>query len=259
MLKTTTLILALSALAFPAIAAENPFTGTWKLNQAKSDLKGQPFTITSLSDNKFRFTYGSAVDFTIKADGTDQATFPGATWAITIKDPNTWDIVFQTNGMKTGTATWTLAPDGKSLSNKFRVIRPDGSESESTSASKRVSGSGGFAGTWQSTDVSLGDASLMQIEASPNGGLVVSWPSDKVSMHVTLDGKEFAVEGPTVIKGLTSSVTGMGSHAMRLTDKLNGKVMDKADWMVSPDGKLLTITQHDAGVKKATVTVYDRQ
>ena len=259
MLKTTSLILALSALAFPVIAAENPFTGTWKLNQGKSDLKGQLFTIASLGDNKFRFTYGSAVDFTVKADGTDQATFPGATWAITIKDPNTWDMVYKTNGTKTGTATWTLAPDGKSSSNKFKGIRPDGSESESTATSKRVSGSGGFAGTWQSTEVSLSNVSLMQIDASPNGGLAVSWPSDKVSMKVTLDGKEFAVEGPTVIKGSTSSAKEMGSHAMRMTDKLNGKVMDTADWKVSPDGKLLTITEHDAGVKKATVTVYDRQ
>jgi hypothetical protein len=34
----TTLLLALSALALPVVVAENPFIGTWKLNQTKSDL-----------------------------------------------------------------------------------------------------------------------------------------------------------------------------------------------------------------------------
>jgi hypothetical protein len=258
MLKTT-LLLALSTLALPAIAAENPFTGTWKLNTGKSDLKGQTVTIASLPGNKFRFIYGTAVDFTIQADGTDQVSFPGATWAITVKDPNTWDQVYKTNGIKTGTATWSLAPDGKSFSGKFKGIRPDGSEFENASTYKRVSGSGGFAGVWQSTDVSLSNVSLLHIEASPNGGLAVSWPSDKVSMHVSLDGKDFAVEGPTVLKGWTASATRMGSHAMRITDKLSGKVMDTADWKVSPDGKVLTIIEHDAGVEKPTTSVYDRQ
>jgi hypothetical protein len=259
MLKKTALLLALSALALPIVAAENPFIGTWKFNQAKSDLKGQLSSIAALGDNKFRLTYGSAVDFTVKADGTDQATFPGATWAITINDPNTWELVFKANGIKTGTTTWTLAPDGKSFTGKFKGIRPDGSEFESTSTSKRVSGSGGFAGTWQSTDVSLSNVSLMQIEALPNGGLAVSWPSDKVSMNVTLDGKDFAVEGPTILKDSMSSAKPMGSHAMQITDKISGKVMDKTDWKVSPDGKVLTMTEHDAGVKKAAVSVYDRQ
>jgi hypothetical protein len=44
-----------------------------------------------------------------------------------------------------------------------------------------------------------------------------------------------------------------------MTDKLSGKVMDTTDWKLSSDGKVLTLTEHDAGEKKATVAVYDRQ
>lgn len=144
MLKRATRLLAVCALSLAAFSAANPFVGTWKFNQEKSDLKGQIYTITSLGDNKFRFTFGTAQDFTIKADGTDQTSLPGVTWAITIKDPNTWEQVYKTNGTKTGTATWLLAPDGKSFSGKFKGIRPDGSEFESTLSFKRVSGSTGF-------------------------------------------------------------------------------------------------------------------
>ena len=258
MLKRTTRLLAVCALSLPAFSA-NPFVGTWKFNQEKSDLKGQTQTIASLGDNLYRVTFGTAQDFTIKADGTDQASLPGATMALTIKDPNTWESVYKANGTKTGTATWTLSADGKSVSGKFKGIRPDGSEFEVAQAFKRVSGSSGFAGTWQSTDVTLSNPSLLQIDASANGGLAVSWPSDKVAMTVTLDGNDFAVEGPTVLKGSTASAKQIDTHLIRMTDKLNGKVMDTTDWKLSSDGKVLTLTEHDAGVKKATVSVYDRQ
>jgi len=259
MLQRIPLLLAACALQLPVFSAANPFAGTWKFNQAKSDLKGQTYTIASLGDNRFRFTFGSAQDFTINADGTDQTSLPGTTVAITVKDPNTWELVFKTNGTKTGTATCSLAADGKSQACKFTVIRPDGSEVENTFVDHRVSGSGGFAGVWQRASMTLGNPSLLQIDASPNGNLAVSWPSDKVSMTVTLDGNDFAVEGPTVVKGATASATRKGAHSIRMTDKLNGKVLDTADWKVSSDGKVLTITEHDAGVKKATVSVYDRQ
>jgi hypothetical protein len=48
MLKTSVVFLAASALALPAFSATDPFVGTWKLNQEKSDLKGQTQTIASL-------------------------------------------------------------------------------------------------------------------------------------------------------------------------------------------------------------------
>jgi len=258
MWKKVTVLFAACVLSLPAFSADEPFVGTWKLNQAKSDLKGQTETIASLGDNKFRFTYGSAVAFDIKADGTDQTSLPGATLAITIKDPNTWEIVSKTNGTTTGTATWTLSADGKSISDKGKSTRPDGSEVESTGTLKRVSGSGGFAGTWQITDLSINNPSLLQIETS-TGGLVVSYPSDKVTMTVTFDGKEFPVEGPTVLKGSTASAKRIDTHFIRMTDRLNGKVMDTTDWKLSADGKVLTQTEHDAGEKKATVAVFDRQ
>lgn len=157
-----------------------------------------------------------------------------------------------------GTGTWTLSSDGKSISDKFNGKRPDGSQFVNTSTMKRISGSGGFAGTWQTADLTLSDPSLLQIEAS-SGGLAVSWPSDKVTMAVTFDGKDFPVDGPTVPKGWTSSAKRVHPDLIRMTDTLSGKVMNTTDWKLSSDGKVLTITEHDSGEKKATVSVFDRQ
>jgi len=179
--------------------------------------------------------------------------------AITIQDPNTWKLIEKSNGTTTATETWTLSQDGKLISAVAKGVRPDGSEFENHAAFKRIASSGGFAGTWQVEDVKLSSPSLLQIDASGTDGLTVSFPSDKVTMTISLDGKECPVEGPIVLKGSTVSAKRIGSHALKLTDKLNAKVMDTTDWKLSPDGKVLTMTEHDSGVKKPVVSVYDRQ
>jgi len=48
MLKHSFTFLAAFVLALPAFPATNPFAGTWKFNQEKSDLQGQTETIASL-------------------------------------------------------------------------------------------------------------------------------------------------------------------------------------------------------------------
>ena len=259
MLKAPVVFLAASALALPAFSATDPFVGTWKFNQEKSDLKGQTQTIASLGDNKYRFTFGTAVSFDITTDGTDQTSLPGATMAITVRDPNTWELVSKTNGTVTATGNLTLSQDGKSISNIVKGVRPDGSEFENHATLKRVSGSSGFAGTWQVEDLKISSPSLLQIETFGTNGLAVSFPGDKVTMNVGMDGKETPVEGPTVLKGATVSAKRINPHSIKVTDKLNGKMMDTTDWKVSSDGKLLTMTEHDEGEKKPVVSVYDRQ
>jgi hypothetical protein len=259
MLKTSVVFLAASALALPAFSATDPFVGTWKLNQEKSDLKGQTQTIASLGNNKYRFTFGTAVSFDITTDGTDQTSLPGATMAITVRDPNTWELVNKNNGTIVSTSTITLSQDGKTASSVEKGTRPDGSEFENHASMKRVSGSGGFAGTWQMEDLKIGSPSLLQIETFGTNGLTVSFPADKVTMNIGMDGKETPVEGPTVLKGATVSAKRINPRSIKVTDRLHGKQMDTSDWQVSSDGKVLTMTEHDEGEKKPVVSVYDRQ
>jgi hypothetical protein len=258
MSKALSLLLAVCVTPILVFSAANPFAGTWKFNQEKSDSKGLTFSVASLGENKFRFTLGTAQDFVIKADGTDQTSVAGTTWAITIKDPNTWEQVVKVNGKKMGSASWVLSADGNSQTYRFTGIRPDGSQDEGTQIFKRVAGSGGFVGTWQRTGASESKPSLLQIDASSDGNLAVSWPSDQTSMKVTLDGKDFAVEGPQVSKGAMASAKRTGALSLQTTDKLNGKVMATTDWAVSADGKILSLTEHIPGVAKASVSVYDR-
>jgi hypothetical protein len=259
MLRHSFTFLVAFALALPAFPATNPFVGTWKFNPEKSDLQGQTETIASLGDNKYRFTYGTAVSFDITADGSDQTSLPGATMAITVQDPNTWQVVDKSNGTTNATGVWTLSQDGKSISAAVKGTKPDGSQFANHFNLKKLAGSASFAGTWQIADVKLSAPSLLQIDASATDGLIVAYPTDKVTMTISMDGKECPVEGPTVLKGSTISARRIGLHTVKTTDRLNAKVMDTTDWKLSSDGKVLTMIEHDPGVKKPVVSVYDRQ
>jgi len=249
--------MAACAVALPAFSANDPFAGTWKLNQAKSMMKGQTEVIKSLGENKYRFTYGTT-SFDIKADGTDQPAFPGSSMAVTIKDPNTWEVVNKTNGITTSTGTWVLSKDGKTISAKMKSNRPDGSETDTNFDLKRISGSG-FAGTWEMAGINSSSPGDVQISAYGTNGLTISFVSDKVTTNLTMDGKDCVVEGPTVPKGSTTSASRPNAHTVKMTDKLNGKVTDTEEWKLSADGKSFTLTHHDAGVPKPMIFVYERQ
>lgn len=249
--------LAVCALAIPAFCADEPFAGTWKFNKSKSDLKGQSETIASLGNNKYKLTYGD-ISFDITADGTDQPSLPGMTLAIQPLAANKWQIVSKTAGKSYGTGIWTLSQDGNSISDDFKGTRADGTPNDSHATLKRTAGTQGFAGTWMLEDVSF-NPSLLVIAVSGKGNLNISYPSNKSSLLLTMDGKDCTVEGPQVPKGATASAKRAGPDAITVTNKLSGKLMDTTEWKVSADGKTLTQTEHDAGVPKASVSVYDRQ
>jgi hypothetical protein len=251
---------ALLAVGVTALSAQNtdPLVGTWKYNKTKSDVQGQTYSIAALGGNKYKFTYGD-ISFDITADGTDQTSLPGATWSLTIVGPNKWQIVFKSNGQTNATGVWTLAADGQSFTTDNKGTRGDGSAVESHGTFKRTAGTTGFAGTWVSGDQDFSDPSLLVVAPYGSGGLALSYPGDKVTINLTMDGADCAVVGPTVLKGSTTSAHRADPRSLTLTDKLNGKALDTVDWSLSADGKTLTMTEHDAGVAKPLVSVYERQ
>lgn len=250
-----TTILAI-VLVVPAMAAE-PFAGTWKLNMAKSDFKGQRQTIEALGDNKYKFVSGN-VTRVIKADGADQPTPYGTTESLTFKDANTWARTVKSNGVKVVTDVSTLSPDGNTVTVQGTNFHPDGTTSDIHLVVKRVGGKGGFAGEWELQDVK--DTVPTQFRLSPFGkdGVTLYMESDKATTNITMDGKDCAAEGPSVPKGATTSGKRVGAE-MHFTDKLNGKVMATYEFSLAANGKTLTITGHTPGNPKPTVQVYERQ
>jgi hypothetical protein len=106
-------------------AANDPLVGKWKVNPSKSTLTDE-MKVEAVGANKYTFTFGPGQVDTIVADGSDQAALSGTTLSITVKGPNSWEVVRKMKGRTLLTAHWTLSEDGKTLNDAFTQYLPDG-------------------------------------------------------------------------------------------------------------------------------------
>jgi hypothetical protein len=239
-------------------AATDPFAGTWKLNPAKSKLTDQ-MKVEAAGPNKYTFIFSGDNKESIVADGTDQAGIFGTTFAVTVLSPNQWKLVRKTDGHMTISAIWNLSSDGNTLTDNFTGYRADSSTSNLVYKYKRTAGTSGFAGTWESTAEQVNSVYEMQLETFADDGLSFINPAQKMTKNIKFDGKDYAAEGPNLPAGYATSGRRLSDHAVELTDKIDGKVLDTQQAEVSSDGKTLTITTHIPGQAKPNIQVFERQ
>ncbi len=238
-------------------AADSPFCGKWKLNLEKSKIAGEQMKIADLGGNKYKITFGNTSD-TVVADGTDQAVHFGRTVAITPQGSNVWKMVEKKDGKVTSSMTHSLSPDGKTQTIQGTDTKPDGSTSDFNVAMKRVGGGTGWAGTWESTEVKIGSPDEWEIAAYEGDGLTFDTPAYQDTISMKFDGKDYEEKGPNVAPGSASSGKRLDAHTLDIADKVKGEVMDHTKYVVSPDGKTLTLTIHEIGQPHAMTIVYDK-
>ena len=252
------MFIAVAGLLAGTAVAQDPFVGKWKLNQSKSRFSGEQEKIEDLGSNKYKFTFGDTSE-TLVADGTDQPLqYDAGTWALKQDGQDTWKEVRKHDGKVTSESTWTLSDSGKKLTIHTTGTRPDGSSFSNEMEVKRLGAGTGLAGTWQSTKLTMSQPAEWVIEPYEGDGLSFNFPAEKDKLSMKFDGKEYQEEGPNVAPESTSSGRRLDSHTLELTDKVKGRVMDKNQFKVSPDGKVLTLTVHNAGEKTPVIIVYDR-
>jgi hypothetical protein len=146
------LALFVAVVATPALAQDNPFLGTWKLNTAKSKFNGAPApkaltrTITAEgSGTKYSFA-GTAADgsafgysFVSSYDGKDCAISgmgtPAGADAITLKHvaANKTEGTLKKGGSEVGKVTAEVSKDGKVATVKSKGKTADGKDWSSES------------------------------------------------------------------------------------------------------------------------------
>ena len=81
-LRTLVSFAFLSLVSAGALAADDSFTGKWKLNPDKSQFTGLNFKFEDMGGGKYSFAFGDDVE-TLVPDGEDHLTKSGITWAFT--------------------------------------------------------------------------------------------------------------------------------------------------------------------------------
>jgi hypothetical protein len=237
--------------------ADNPFLGEWKLNPARSKLT-DVMKVESAGANKYTFNFGSGPE-TVVVDGTDQPGISGSTLSIAVEGPNSWKVVRKKDGRMLLTANWTLSSGGKTLTDDYTTINPNGTTNNLKYLYNRKGAGSGFAGEWVSVTETMSSPLILQIQPYDDGGLSLIVPTRGSTQNFRLDGKDYPNPGPNAPSGSSSSVRRVNEYALELTYKLNGKVLYTQQIELSPDLNTLTFTRLTVGETDPTIQVFDRQ
>lgn len=232
-------VFLLCAMVTAGMAADLPFAGKWKVNLAKSDFGQTTLTIQELSGGEWQAT-SFGVSYKFKMDGNEYPDNMGGTVAWKTAGANQWEVVGKANGKITGTDTYTLSADGKTLTDAGKQMKPDGGSMEGTTVYQRASGGPSLAGKWKTRKVS-GTAGTIEISGSEDNGLAFKDLDMGMTCDAKLDSKDYPCSGPMLPAGFTVAMKTAG-RALDLIVKKDSKPFFKATYTASPDGKTLTET-----------------
>jgi hypothetical protein len=152
-----------------------------------------------------------------------------------------------------------LSKDGKTLTDDFTAIGPDGKGSTTHFGYRRKGGSSGLAGRWESRgNATMNFAFVLKIEPYEGDGLSIIDSTDGLTMNVKSDGKDYPSGGANAPKGFTASARRVNPRTMAVTGKVNGRPGITELMSLSSDGKILTMTQR-YGRREPNTLVLERQ
>lgn len=239
-------------------AAQDPFVGTWKLNQSKSKFTGEIVKFEKRPSGAIVLSFG-VIEHEFKLDGAEYPFPFGGTMSWKQEDDHTWVSVYKLKGKELSTTRDVLSADGRTRTAVTTGTKPNGEAFKEVVTCQRIAGGPGLLGTWKSTEVKISSPSTFQITAPGPNALTLSSPEYQTLCKAQLDGKDYPVTGPTVPEGFTTSLRSIGPRQIGYLDKNKGKPIYEGLMTVSADGRMLTEESWPVGMKQEKVTaVYEK-
>jgi hypothetical protein len=246
------------AVSTPVIAAGPRYAGKWKMNPAKSDFGQTTITFEQLPSGEMQAT-SAGQSYKFKFDGKDYPAWFGTEAAWKEVGPTGWQTDWKLKGKVLYTDTLSVSVDGKTLTVHTKGTKPNGEAINDTVVSERVSGGPGLQGKWRTKNLKSASPSVMEFAPAGTDGLGFKIVDMGLSCDAKLDGQDHPCTGPTIGPGWTVAFANNTDRTLDMTVKNNGKVIFKASYSVSADGKTLTETGTAPGTDEKTKVVYDRQ
>ena len=270
MLSRMLQLLLACLLTSPAWAANDPFVGKWKVDSSRSKLNDE-VKVEAAGANRYAFTFGPGQVDTVVADGSDQPALAGTTLAVTVKGPNSWEIVRKMQGRTLLIARWTLSEDGKTLNDAFTQYLPDGTTLFSQPLPdgstlflpyvyQRTAGDSGFVGTWDSESARVRKGIELQIRPVEGDGLSFKRSDEERVTSVNLDGKDYPDPDPTA-GGKEAAYSGrrVNERSLEIAYKFKGSITRTRQIGLSADLRTLTMTESSAGESRPkSILVFER-
>lgn len=243
--------------AVPCFAAGSSWDGTWKLDQAKSKLTGDTFTIEAKGNGMMRYSSGT-FSYDFACDGKAYTVLADRTVTCTGSPSTGYDYESKAGDKVLSKSHHALSADGKTLTVHGTDMRPDGTTAEFTDVYKRQSGTSGIAGKWLNVK-SQGAEDSMVIETKGDWIKIYS-PAYKETIEGKMDGSNLAVTGPTIPADAWEAIKPEGPNKLHFIVKYKDKVLEEGTRTLSSDGKTLVVEEWAPGKmnEKATL-VYERE
>lgn len=271
MLSRISRLLLVVCLTNSVWAANDPFVGKWKVNSSRSKLYDE-MKIEVAGGNRYTFTFGPGQVDTVVADGSDQPALSGTTLSITVKGPNSWEVVRKIKGRMLLRAQWTLSEDGKTLNDAFTQYLPDGTTLFSQPLPngstlflpyvyERTAGDSGFPGTWDSESASVKTSIELQVEPYEGDGLSFKRSDEETVKSVKLDAKDYPdLDQSRGSPGAVYSGRRVNARSLHITYKSKGNITGSGQIELSADSRTLTMTESLVGQSAPkSILVFDRE
>src|ERR1039458_116212 len=131
-----------------AAAADSPWNGTWKENEAKSMRSGNTVTYTAKGAGQFHYSNGGSIEYDFACDGKAYPTISDRTVTCTGTAATGMDFTNAAHGAVLSKSHRTFSPDGAAMTIHGTSMRPDGPSYDFDETMKRLSGTRGLAGKW---------------------------------------------------------------------------------------------------------------
>lgn len=233
-------------------AGDANFSGTWKLNLAKSQFSGLVYTFEMKTSGVWHYN-GGGFDTDIDLAGKEYTMPSGIAVVGKELNPTSWELTFHMSGKVISKSRVTL--NGDSLMWVSDITNPDGTTLQQSSTDARVSGGPGFAGQWKSGDVK-GAPTTMQITVEGNE-ITIRVPEYQQIIKGNFDGKDNPVMQAGQATKVTNAFTKTGSNTIKITTKLNGKLFAEEVLTISADGTTITNDGTTTATNEKTKAVYD--
>jgi hypothetical protein len=228
-------------------AADPPYVGRWKVNEAKTDYgNGPAFTFTRTNAGELRFKQGD-VDYIVRFDGREYRHPLGGVVSWRQLDGRTWGTALKKDGKIIGSAVYRVSDDGETL-----TTAPPAGMKGSTVVYRRTSrGGSGLEGTW--TLKTAAPPEILEINVADGYDLVIR--QGAALCKANFDGKDY----PTSDTNVTCMIALTSDRSFSFSVKINGRPVAVGTRTVSEDGRTLTQVDGVFGQAPNVTVVYDRQ
>ena len=238
--------------------ADNFWSGTWRLNEAKSSPQGASYSMTRSPQGEYTIV-NTGYTYSFRCDSKDYPMVGEDSVACVHENATTMDMVSKRNGKVLASRRLELSKDGTTTTSHITLIHADGSKEEKTRMYVRFNASAGLEGAWKDMDRSEIDPKRMVTTLTGSTFRVV-FPDAKQFTDMKIDGTDTPIQGLRSGSKVTNAAKMESPLKISTIQKINGVTTKEGSLELSPDGKMLIQeTWRPGSPSVRSRLVFDRQ